>query len=214
MRPEQVAKWLGDARFRAYLMAVDGHHKRAVDLYNWNAEISAAFLEVIYHLEVLMRNGIDQQFPDTDPTATLSIIVPDVWLCDSAILTEESREKVNEAITRLQRGGKRPTRGRVIASLSFGFWQALFSSVYEGLWRTVLSQAFPNGDGRRREIANLSGPILHFRNRIAHHEAIFSSDLERQHRRILELARIIDAEAEWHILDRSRVGKLLCEKPH
>jgi hypothetical protein len=214
MRPEQVAKWLGKARFRAYLEAVDEDHERAVALYDWNAEISAAFLEVIYHLEVLLRNAVDQQFPDTDLTTTLSIVVPDVWLCDSTVLTEESREKVNEAITRLQRGGKQPTRGRVIASLSFGFWQALFSSVYEGLWRTALYRAFPNGDGRRREIANLSGPILHFRNRIAHHEAIFSSGLERQHGRILELARTIDAEAEQHILDRTRVGKLLREKPH
>jgi hypothetical protein len=69
-------------------------------------------------------------------------------------------------------------RVAVIASLSFGFWQALFSGVYEELWRTRLSGAFPHGNGKRRQIANLSGPILHFRNRIAHHEAIFSSDLD------------------------------------
>jgi hypothetical protein len=34
MRPEQVAKWLGQARFRAYLEATDGRHEQAVNLYN------------------------------------------------------------------------------------------------------------------------------------------------------------------------------------
>lgn len=213
MRPDQVAKWLGEPRFRAYLEAADNRHPKAVSLYNWNAEVSAAFLEVIYHLEVLMRNSIDRQFPATDPASAVSIAGANVWLCDAAVLTDESREKVNEAIGRLQRGGKRPTRGRVIASLSLGFWQALFSSVYEGLWRRSLAGAFPNSNGKRREIAHLVGPILHFRNRIAHHEAIFSSDLTGQHVRILRLAGLIDVEAEGYIESLSRVQGLLREMP-
>jgi len=213
MRPDQAARWLGEPRFRAYLEETGEQHEKAVALYNWNAEVSAAFLEVVYHLEVLMRNAIDRQFPATDPAAPLSILLPNVWLCDANVLTDESRERVNEAIGRLQRGGKRPTRGRVIASLSFGFWQALFSGVYEDLWRASLSKAFPNGNGRRKEIANLSGPILHFRNRIAHHEAIFSSDLKVRHGQILRLARLIDAEAERYIASLSRVEELLLEMP-
>lgn len=200
MRPEQVPKWLGSPRFQAYLDTCNGDHGRAVALYNWNAEMSAAFLEVLYHLEVLFRNAIDRQFPPSPADAPLSILKPDVWLCDSTVLTAESREKVNDAIGRLQRERKRPTRGRVIASLSFGFWQALFSGIYEGLWRETLASAFPNGNGRRRQIANLSGPILHFRNRIAHHEAIFSSDLRARHDQILTLAGIIDPEAEFRAL--------------
>lgn len=213
MRPDQVTKWLGEARFRAYLKAAQGNHEQAVALYRWNAEVSAAFLELICHLEVMMRNAIDRQFPPTDSAAPISILSAEVWLCDPAVLTDESREKVNDAIARLQRGHKRPTRARVVAALSFGFWQALFSSVYEELWRETLSKAFPNGAGRRREIANLSGPVLQFRNRIAHHEAIFSSDLDQQHTRILRLAGLIDEEAEHYIGSLSRVDELLKEKP-
>lgn len=213
MRLDQVSRWLGEARFRIYLTAAEDDHERAAALYNWNAEISASFLEVICHLEVLMRNAIDRQFSATDPAAPLSILVPDVWLCDPKTLTDEGRERVNDAIKRLQREGRRPTRGRVISSLTFGFWQALFSSVYETLWRTTLSNAFPNGNGKRREIANLAGPILHFRNRVAHHESIFSSDLEGHHARILKLAGLIDTEAEQYIASLSRVEKLLREQP-
>jgi hypothetical protein len=213
MRPDQAAKWLSEPRFRAYLGACGGEHDRAVSLYNWNAEVSAGFLEVIYHVEVLMRNAIDQRFPGTDPAAPLSILSPDVWLCDPKVLTNEGRERVNDAIKRLQRESRRPTRARVVSSLTFGFWQALFSGAYENLWRSTLSRAFPNGSGKRREIANLAGPILHFRNRVAHHESIFSSDLLGQHRRILKLASIIDVEAGDYVASRSRVHSLLLDRP-
>lgn len=213
MRPDQIIRWLGEARFRPYLNATQGQHEKAVALYTWNAEVSAAFFELICHLEVMMRNAIDQQFPRTDAAMPLSILSTEVWLCDPEILTDESREKVNDAIVRLQRGSKPPTRARVVAALSFGFWQALFSSVYEELWRETLWKAFPNGTGRRREVANLLGPVLHFRNRIAHHEAIFSSDLQKQHNRILGLAGVIDEEAEPYIASLSRVEQLLRKKP-
>lgn len=213
MRIDQASRWLGEPRFHVYLTAAEDDHEKAAALYNWNAEVSASFLEVICHLEVLLRNAIDQQFPATDPLAPLSILVPDVWLCDPETLTNEGRERVNDAIKRLQREGRRPTRGRVISSLTFGFWQALFSSVYEDLWRKTLAGAFPNSNGKRREIANLAGPILHFRNRIAHHESIFSSDLTRHHARILKLAGLIDEEAEQYIASLSRVDRLLVEKP-
>ncbi len=66
MRPEQVEEWLSGPRFQAYRQACDGDHDKAVALYNWNAEVSAAFMEVLYHLEVLLRNAIDRQFPPTD----------------------------------------------------------------------------------------------------------------------------------------------------
>jgi hypothetical protein len=120
---------------------------------------------------------------------------------------------VNEAITRLQSERKRPTRGRLIASLPFGFWQALFSAVYEDLWRSRLFRAFPNGGGARREIASLTGSILHFRNRIAHHEAIFFSDLGARHDQILRLAAAIDTDAARYIQGVSSVEALLRGRP-
>jgi len=195
------------------MVAREGRHAEAVYLYEWNVKVSAAFLEILGYVEVLLRNAIDRQFPATYPLTSLSPGDSRVWLCDPAILTVEGGEKVKEAIARLHREQKQPSRDRVIASLSFGFWHALFSGTYEELWRSTLFKAFPHGTGSRREISNLLGPILHFRNRVAHHEAIFFSDLERQHLRILRLASLIDPEAEEYISARSRVERLLLEMP-
>jgi hypothetical protein len=213
MRPDQVDAWLSGVRFHAYAQACDGNHDRAVALYNWNAEVSAAFLEILYHLEVLLRNAIDGRFPVTPADHCLSICVHEAWLCDPSILTEESRSKVNDGITRLTLEGNRPSRGRVIASLTFGFWGALFSGRYENLWRTTLVDAFPNGNGRRRQINHLATVVQRFRNRVAHHEAVFSLDLPKMLEHQLELAGTIDAEARTYIQSLSRVEKLLLEKP-
>jgi len=213
MRPDQAEAWLSDVRFHAYSQACDGEHDRAVALYNWNAEASSAFMEILYHLEVLLRNAIDRQFPAGASDGCLSICIYDTWLCNPAILTEESRSRVNEGITRLTLEGKRPTRGRVIASMTFGFWGALFSGRYEDLWRSTLVKAFPNGDGRRRQINALATVIQRFRNRVAHHEAIFSLDLQKKLDQHLELVGIIDPEARTYIQSLSRVEKLLLEKP-
>ncbi len=213
MRPNQVAAWLSLARFHAYLEACDRDHDRALALYAWNSRVSAAFMEVLCHLEVLFRNAIDQQFPEVSADQSLSIIARDVWLCDPRLLTDESRERVNEAIQRLTIEKRQPTRGRVVASLSFGFWRALFSGRYEDLWRSHLRKAFPNGNGRRAQVNRLVTPILRFRNRIAHHEAIFSLDLGTRHHQQLELASLIDDDAERYIAALSRVDDLIQEKP-
>ena len=106
MRPEQVDKWLSAPGSVPTAKLFDGVHNRAVALYNWNAEVSAAFMEVLYHLEVLLRNAIDRQFPQTDADLCLSICVPSVWLCDPSVLTDESRGKVNAGIARLTRRGQ------------------------------------------------------------------------------------------------------------
>ncbi|MGB7685815.1 MAG: hypothetical protein WBL45_08555 [Solirubrobacterales bacterium] len=213
MRPEQVTKWISDARFHAFLEASGHDHDRAVALYNWNAEVSAAFLEVLYHLEILLRNAIDHQFPSTESDASLSICVTDVWLCDPELLTDESRERVNEAIQRLTIERRATARSRVIASLSFGFWRALFGGRYEDLWRSDLRRAFPNGNGRRSQVNGLVSSIGRFRNRVAHHEAIFSLDLKKRHHEQLRLVELIDGEARLYIAALSRVEKLLLERP-
>ena len=95
MRTDQVTVWISESRFRSYLEASDGDHERAVALYTWNVEISAAFLEILCHLEILFRNSIDRQFPESDPTAPLSILRADCWLSDPRGFSRQSREKAS-----------------------------------------------------------------------------------------------------------------------
>jgi hypothetical protein len=205
----QTTSWLSDARFAPYLASSNGDHNDAVALYVWNARISAALFETLHHVEVLLRNAIDAQFPPVGSSAPLA----GTWLDDAAILTPQSRDRVQEAVERLIREGKAPTRGRVVAGLSFGFWRALFDRRYAGLWTTYLHRAFPAGTGDRGEIAALMSTLLPFRNRIAHHETILQLPIADRYNDMIALAARIDPHAAAWIDAISRVRSTLGSRP-
>jgi hypothetical protein len=55
-----VERWLSQPRHAVYLTASQGDPQLALDLYEWNAEISAALLRDLAHLEVGLRNAYDR----------------------------------------------------------------------------------------------------------------------------------------------------------
>ena len=175
--------------------------------------MSAAFLGTLHHVEVLLRNAIDRQFPGSERDQLLSVCRPDVWLTDPGVLEDLGREKVNEAIGRLVGEKRRPTRPRVIASLTLGFWCALFAGRYEELWRSVLVNAFPDGNGRRNQVRKALTRILQLRNQIAHHEAIFGRNLGKDYETVLELSSWIDPEAHRYFRRISQIEGLLELQP-
>jgi len=99
MHSSQVATWITSARFAPYLAEAEGDHPVAVELYVWNAQISAAVFETLHHVEVLLRNAVDAQFAPVDAAASPR----DTWLEDPAILIEASRKRVRETIGRIAR---------------------------------------------------------------------------------------------------------------
>jgi hypothetical protein len=121
--------------------------------------------------------------------------------------SEES--SIREAAQQL----KSPTRGRVVAGLSFAFWRALFDRKYDRLWVARLHGAFPAGLGQRTEVAKLMSNLVPFRNRLAHHETIFRRPIASHYEEMLTLARVIDPEARTWIESVSRVERVLSERP-
>ena len=209
MHQSQATEWISDAWFASYLDETGGDHDAAVALYIWNARISAAAFEALHHVEVLLRNSVDAQFTPVNPAAP-----PEkTWLDDPEVLTEAARKRVRETTARVSRDGKRPTRGRVVAGLSFGFWRALFDKKYSQLWVSHLHCAFPAGTGDRAEVALLMSNLVPFRNRLAHHETIVRRPIGEHHSEMLALAGLIDPAARAWIEDLSRVETVLHERP-
>jgi len=82
-----------------------------------------------------------------------------------------------------------------VAELSFGFWTTLLGRRLEHpLWIRGLRRAFPRVrlvsgiSPSRSVVADRFGFLREFRNRIAHHEPIFSRALEADHHSLLEVA--------------------------
>ncbi|MEJ7891470.1 MAG: hypothetical protein WKF94_02385 [Solirubrobacteraceae bacterium] len=209
LTPGQARRWFTEPRFRPYLDEADGRHELAAQLYVWNARVSSVLLETLHHVEVLLRNAIDDRFKPVDSSAPPR----ETWLEDPAILNAQSRKRVAETIGRIRREGKKPTRGRVVAGLSFGFWRALFDKKYDSLWVSHLHRAFPHGGGDRAEIAATMASLVPFRNRIAHHETIIRRPIQRHHDELLRLASLIDPEAATWIRTHSRFDEVAAERP-
>ena len=206
---QEIERWITPPRFRAFHEEMGGDTAGAMALYDWNVCVSAVFFEAISYTEVLLRNAMDAQFSPLrhDEPARES------WLCDAEVLRPKSLERVLEAVSKIEQEGKLPTRARVVANLSFGFWRALLDKQYKELWIGRFRHAFPNGSGDRKQVASLMARLNPFRNRLAHHEAIIDADIESRHDDLIELTRLIDASAATWVETRSQVPEVLAWRP-
>lgn len=204
----QAQRWLSSARFAPFLRAVDGDPTRAVDVYEWHAELSAACFRTIHHFEVLTRNAIDGCLGEGQPQTPIK----DTWLMDFDVLQPNGVRHVITAVERLEKG-REITRGRVVAGVSFGFWAGLFSKGYEELWRQRLRAAFPQGAITRRNLTQRMREIQSFRNRVAHHDCLLSQPVAVRVADMQLIAGWIDPDAASWLEERSGVMVLLEQRP-
>ncbi|MGA4642821.1 hypothetical protein ACPA1J_24075, partial [Stutzerimonas stutzeri] len=77
-----------------------------------------------------------------------------------------------------------PTTGKVIPELKFVFWEQMLSSRYDvAIWDPLLTTVFPNvptaagTSVAARGLARDVSVVRSIRNRVAHHEPIFSQNI-------------------------------------
>ena len=221
-----IEEWLSIGRFSTYLAAAGGSRTRALDLYEWNAELSAAFLHDLSHLEVGLRNACDRQVAAatlpgdthwTDP-ATLLTLFPVLMRRDRSIgrardVNKIARGNVERARLNATKVSNAPLiPGKVVAELMFGFWTYLFADAQEKtIWVPHLHKALPPGIDRNR-LNDALAALRDFRNRIAHHENILSGS-ENERRRIIFVIRLISDDALDHVTANSDVATILAKRP-
>lgn len=199
------------ARLSSYL-EVTPSLSGALELYEWNMRAAASILELTGMVEVVTRNALDRQL--TRWAAGRG--VPD-WP-DHAPLDPRGRQDLRAASDRAGRASALPSRGRVIAELSFGFWRYLVSSRYHAsLWVPSLHRAFPSGPAdlraRRREVEQRMRGLHVVRNRAAHHEPIHRRDLERDRTDAIDLLGWVDPVAATWAERTSSLRGVLEQRP-
>jgi hypothetical protein len=207
MEISQRDAWISVPRFRPYLDAATGDLLLADALYEWHARLSAASFNTMHHFEVLVRNAIDAQLGAGQPDEPLR----DTWLLDFETLSPNAVKQVITAVERLEKG-RSISRARVVAGLSFGFWQGLFGGAYEELWRHRLRHAFPHAK-QRKDLSSRLDAIRKFRNRIAHHDSILGQPIAARHDDMLCIAGYVDPNAEAWLARLSDVPALLAVRP-
>lgn len=206
---------LSAPRFAKYLQATGADRHRAMQLYCWNADISAAFFLTLQFCELAVRNGavevLEKEFGQT-------------WHLNRGFYNTlptlrggkgyQPRDDVQSLAGRL------PTPGKVVAELKFAFWQYLFVKGQDArLWTPHFAAAFPGYDQSltiKQARAVMHQDIEHirrFRNRIAHHEPIFYRNLSEDFSRIRKLIEWRSPDAAVWLDGAEHVTTLIAQKP-
>jgi hypothetical protein len=162
----------------------------ALELYAWNAQVSAAFMVPAHFAEVLTRNAVSD---------ALTAVYGPKWPWDHGFelsLPNPYPPAYNPRRDLLQVRSKHHTTGKVIADLKFVFWQKMFTARHDTrVWDAQILTLFPNtaeADPKklRTRIYDDLEHIRGLRNRIAHHEPILTRNLPDDLDRTLELIKL------------------------
>ena len=165
-----------------------------ISAYIHNLDVSAALLRLIAIGEIVLRNALDKQLHESFGS--------NVHWADSLdkILTPRALNDIRLARRRARQAPGRLTPGQVTAQLNLGFWTYLLSKPYKDtLWIPALRHAFPHLRPQVRDVAyKQARRMLELRNRVAHHEEVFTRRPEVEAVGVLELLSWIDpAAADW-----------------
>ena len=188
---DELPAVLSAPRFATYLRAAGNDRAKALELYEWNLRISSAFLVPLQICEVATRNGVAE---------ALAKVHGENWPWSNGFRRSLPRPKrsahYDPARDLEATAAHRPTTGKVVADLKFAFWERLFTVGQDArLWEPHFRESFPAAPPDRTitELRILAyadvQSIRKFRNRIAHHEPIFSRALIADYRRIIDIIR-------------------------
>jgi hypothetical protein len=115
---------------------------------------------------------------------------------------------------------RHPTTGKVIPELKFVFWQKMFTGRYDfRLWNAHIGTAFPNTDPAhatsqiRAFLYDELDHIRTLRNRIAHHEPIFTRDLQSDLERIEKLINLRCSMTATWMMNNQQASAIIAARP-
>lgn len=197
-----VKNALSAARMSTYYKAIgtEDDDLAVLKLYAWNAQVSGAFLTPLHICEVVIRNTVSD---------ALKAMYGDRWPWSSSFERSLPDPQIGYSPRRDLQNTRRnaPTTGKLIPELKFVFWQTMFTSRHDArLWNTHLRLTLPNlcpstpVNQLRQNIYKELEKIRMLRNRIAHHEPIFTRDLADDFQNIVNLVEFrCKLTSEWMV---------------
>lgn len=202
---------MSSARMGTYLNATGfGTGATALEIYVWNALVSAAFFSTLHICEVVVRNAISH---------ALELKYGNNWPWDPRFertLSDWYKAELQSA----RKGIPSGSTGKVIAELKFSFWCNLFTSRQDQhLWNKHLHTVFPflpfplTVAAARTMLYNDMQTLRVFRNRIAHHEPIIAYPLAQHQARIKYLIKLRCGDTEDWLSQWEIVSQVLAARP-
>ncbi len=202
-------------RFATYLHATGNNRARALALYEWNLDLSAAFIVPLQICEVGVRNGVAEAIEKVHGAT---------WPWSNGFLRSLPRPRrtsdYNPEADLRAVAARQPTTGKVVADLKFAFWEKIFTAGQDSrIWNAHFAASFPGAPpalgvaaARARAHRDLQ-TIRTLRNRIAHHEPIFARNTKADYAMVRELIEWRSPVAAAWVGQKQAVLALIPNKP-
>lgn len=199
-------------RISRYMPAAQKDKELALRYYLWNCDLSEAFYKSLHFSEIVCRNALQR---------TLVLRWGESWYKDAVFCRElDARfaKELSEAVVSetKQHNGKL-TSHHIVSALNFGFWEHLTTKRFERLlWAKGIHHTFPYAPANRtyRDLHDLIESVRRWRNRIAHHRAIFDKGPSRKHQDTLELIKWVCGDTAGWVSSMSKVQQSIAARPN
>ena len=201
-------------RVERYLAAAERDLGQAFRLYLWNCALCEAFHVPLHFAEITTRNAMQRG---------LASAFGEEWYENrtfQSILDRRFEEELRSATEgeMAQHNGDF-TAHHATSALTFGFWEHIATKRFKRtVWRrgvTVVFRGFPQmPPGQAIEL--LHGKIesvRRWRNRIAHHNAIFDKGPHQKFQDSIELIKYVCADTADYVNSISRVSDVINSRP-
>ncbi|HAI30316.1 MAG: hypothetical protein CMO07_13190 [Thalassospira sp.] len=223
-------KTLSQSRFNVYLREANQDSDLAFRLYRWNMLLAETFLMPCHLMEVALRNGLSaKMWARFGAEWPLQARLRGDWDADPRLdqrmrqLHWDAHAKIvdqREQIIAHRETLPNPapvTSDCVIAQLSLGFWTNMFSARYRGtLWSgSALRSVLPNHPMNisSDDVYTKLGNVREIRNRVAHHEVIFTKDPEARYRDLVELCTWLNPDLGHFVETTSHFDTVFAARP-
>lgn len=206
-----VERAMQPERLQRYMPAAGKDKSTAFKLYLWNCVLCEAFFISLHFAEIVCRNAIHSR---------LQSRLGDRWFDNQLlrnILDVRFREELTSAIANEQtQHGARFTAHHIASALTFAFWQHLMTKRFERLlWSRGVKESFPNAPNRieRQDVHDAIESVRRWRNRIAHHRAIFDKGPTAKHQEAVNLIHWACLDTGSWVSSVSRVPTAISIRP-
>jgi len=201
---------LSERRLARYAPAAADGAVSAADMYLWNCALCEAFYLPLHIAEISSRNAIhsallykgERWYEDTTFRRIL----------DAHYLSELEKALADE---RDQHGAVIDAH-HLVSALSMGFWQHMTTRRFERfLFPKGIQKTFRHApwQKKRQDLHDLIEALRRWRNRIAHHNAIFDKGPAAKYQATLDLISWASPDLSHWVASRSRVSQVINERP-
>lgn len=202
---------MSPARLVRFSSGAGADKHRAFRQYVWNARLCEEFYLPLQIAEISVRNAIHK---------TLTRRFGGDWPTNRGFvdqIPDRYKREVRKVVAdeRAARGAHY-TVDHVVSGLTFGFWAHLLTASYDHLlWQGGVSRSFPHipRGTTREQVYRKVDSLRAFRNKVAHHFAIYDRRPMAEYQNLLEIVGFVCPESEWVIRHLSNPAKVISARP-